>query len=408
LVPPTPPMRLLSVCFAVMLGAQPALAGDPGMPTSAAEAAGIERDDALPITAFYDTPANLAAASPGDLLRQEPFFTDALPLGVKAERILYRSAAPDGSAVATSGIVLYPVGEPPAGGWPVIAWAHGTSGVARACAPSAMKDVYYGNDLFAMVKAGFAVVATDYHGLGTEGVHRYMDKAAQAEDVIASVPAARAAVPVLGRPWVVDGHSQGGLAAWGVAEAQARLKDPDYRGAIAVAGATHMPRLLTHPEETKGAGFYFAWHAFAVQARYPEFKPEDMLSAAGMAHYADATTNGCWLYGYASYLGVDDTAMLAPGWKANPWVEKFYRETTAGADPIGGPIFVIAGEADLSVPLAGIQETVAKACAGGQAVTFRSYPGLDHDPTMSESVPDQLAWIRDRLAGTPAPGNCPK
>jgi pimeloyl-ACP methyl ester carboxylesterase len=252
------------------------------------------------------------------------------------------------------------------------------------------------------------VVATDYHGLGTVGPHRYMDKVAQANDVIASVPAARAAVPGLGKPWVVDGHSQGGLAAWGVAEAQATLKDPDYRGAVAVAGATHLPRLLTHPEETKGAGFYFAWHAYAVQARYPQFKPDDMLSAAGMAHYDDAVGQGCWLYGYASYLGIDDTAMLKPDWKSNPWVQRFYRETTAGADPLGGPIFVIAGEADMSVPLAGIQETVAKACANGQAVTFRSYPGLDHDPTMSESVPDQLAWIRDRLAGKPAPGNCAK
>jgi hypothetical protein len=40
-------------------------------------------------------------------------------------------------------------------------------------------------------------------------------------------------------------------------------------------------------------------------------------------------------------------------------------------------------------------------------VTFRSYPGLDHDPTMETSTPDQLEWIRARFAGKPAESNCP-
>jgi hypothetical protein len=40
------------------------------------------------------------------------------------------------------------------------------------------------------------------------------------------------------------------------------------------------------------------------------------------------------------------------------------------------------------------------------ALSFRSYPGLDHDPTMTNSTPDQLAWIKDRFAGKPASSNC--
>jgi hypothetical protein len=56
-----------------------------------------------------------------------------------------------------------PKSRAPAGGWPVIAWAHGTSGVARICAPSLMRDVEYGEEgLMPMVAAGLAVVATDY------------------------------------------------------------------------------------------------------------------------------------------------------------------------------------------------------------------------------------------------------
>ena len=38
------------------------------------------------------------------------------------------------------------------------------------------------------VAAGFAVVATDYHGLGTEGPHQYVNKTAQAHDVVYSIP----------------------------------------------------------------------------------------------------------------------------------------------------------------------------------------------------------------------------
>jgi len=49
---------------------------------------------------------------------------------------------------------------------------------------------------------------------------------------------------------------------------------------------------------------------------------------------------------------------------------------------------------------------VKKACGTGIALSFRSYPGLDHDPTMVKSTPDQLAWVRDRFAGKPFTSNC--
>src|SRR6516162_6147873 len=101
------------------------------------------------------------------------------------------------------------------------------------CAPSLLKDMEYGEEgLMPMVRAGFAVVATDYHGLGTDGPHQYINKTAQGRDVIYSIPAARAAVPSLGKKWVVVGHSQGGTSAWSVAEMQYTLKDPTYLGAI--------------------------------------------------------------------------------------------------------------------------------------------------------------------------------
>ncbi len=139
-----------------------------------------------------------------------------------------------------------------------------------------MKDVYYGEEgLFPMVRAGYAVVATDYHGLGTEGPHQYVNKIAQAYDVIFSIPAARAAVSALGERWVVDGHSQGGTAAWGVAEMEHDRQDAGYLGAVAVAPASRLDEVLTAPAAAEG--FYLDYIAWGIRARTPSFKAADML-----------------------------------------------------------------------------------------------------------------------------------
>jgi len=74
--------------------------------------------------------------------------------------------------------------------------------------------------------------------------------------------------------------------------------------------------------------------------------------------------------------------------------------------PAAGPLLVIAGEADESVPFAPLRAVAERACRNGSALTFRSYPGLDHAPMMDKSTPDQLAWVRDRLAGKPTLSNC--
>jgi pimeloyl-ACP methyl ester carboxylesterase len=393
-------------CALLALGIGRADAQD--MPKTLAKAVAMEQADALPITVFYSTPENLSSTKPGDLLRKERFTGYSLPKGASAVRILYHSLDATGRHVATSGVVLIPRGKAPPTGWPVIAWAHGTSGVARLCAPSAMKDVYYGAEgLMPMVAAGFAVVATDYHGLGTEGPHQYVNKIAQSRDVVYSIPAARAAVPSLGAKWVVDGHSQGGLAAWSVAEAEHDLKDPNYLGAVSVAGVAREADFFSHLGNTPGVGFYLAFMAAGIHARYPQFNPHDLLSDAVLEHYADVTTKGCFYYGFATYAALPSGTLLRPNWEKSEWIHRFFEGNAVANAPIGGPLFVVAGEADQTVPISGVRAAVKQMCAAKQPVTFRSYPGLDHDPTMEKSTPDQLKWIRARFAGKPAASNCP-
>jgi alpha-beta hydrolase superfamily lysophospholipase len=378
------------------------------MPKTVEQAIQLEAHDALPRSTLYDAPP-LTGNKPGDLLRQVVATDYVLPRGATAIRILYHSLDAEGRDVASSAFVAVPPGTPPAGGWPVIAWAHGTSGVARQCAPSLMKDLYYGDEgLYEMVRAGFAVVGTDYHGLGTAGPHQYVNKIAQAHDVIYSIPAARRAAPALGSRWVADGHSQGGLATWGVAEMESGHPDPGFLGAISVAGASGLEELLTHLGNTPGVSFYLAFMAYGVQARYPEFRPTDMLTERAMTLYPQATSGGCWYYGYALYRDTPPSSMLKQGWTANPWVRKFFAENETGDRPIKVPLFVIAGEADQSVPINAVRATVERACKLGGPINFRTYPGLDHDPTMEKSTPDQLAWLKDRFAGKPVVPDCPR
>jgi len=399
----------ISIGFAAMLwllpGAPPADA--QGLPTTLQEAKRLDGADELPATAFYSAPVSLARSRPGDLLRKESFSGYSLPPNTKAVRILYHSLDGAGRDVVTSGVVLVPAGTPPPGGWPVIAWAHGTSGVARPCAPSLMKDVYYGAlGLSAMLRAGFAIVATDYHGLGTAGAHQYLDLDAQARDVIFSVPAARRAVPSLGSRWVVDGHSQGGATAWRVATLESSMRDPDYLGAVSVSGSAFFRKLISHFNQSAGGSFYLTYIAYGIHARYPAFEPAAMLTRRALHGYRQATTQGCWYIGYALYAHVPEGTMLKADWQANPWVRRYLRQARVGTVRLRDPILVLAGEADHTVPFAGERRIAARACRIGSLVDFKGYPGLDHDQTMARSVPDQLRWIRDRFAGKPAAATC--
>jgi len=174
-----------------------------------------------------------------------------------------------------------------------------------------------------------------------------------------------------------------------------------------VAGVAREGGFFDHLNSTPGVGFYLAFMAAAIHARYPEFNPRDLLSDSLLEHYTDVTTKGCWYYGYATYASLPAGTLLRPNWQKNVWVHRFFEGNSQAKAPIGGPLFVIAGEADQTVPIDGVRTVVTAMCAAKQPVTFRSYPGLDHDPTMEKSLPDQFAWIRARFAGKPATSNCP-
>jgi pimeloyl-ACP methyl ester carboxylesterase len=382
---------------------------DDAMPKSSAEAITMEVKDALPLTKFYDPPQPLAAAEPGTLIRSERFAGYSLPEGASAVRILYHSRALNGEDVAVSGVVLLPAGRPPQGGWPLIAWAHGTNGVARICAPSLMKDVAYGDEgLMPMVAAGFAVVATDYAGLGTPGAHQYLNKIPQASDVIYSIPAARQAVHGLGKKWVAIGHSQGGIAVWGVAEREVALRDPTYAGGISVAGYMDFESWASDgvaPDPDNA--LFWPLEAFGIKASYPSFDLSRMLTPMAQSRYHDVTTQGCYYYAYAVFKELGQQRSAYADWANSPEAQQYLHDSQSGDKAIFGPLLVVAGDDDRVVSIKSIMTSVQHACSIGLPIEFRHFPKLDHDPLMQETTPEQIAWVRDRLAGKPWSSNCP-
>jgi acetyl esterase/lipase len=378
-----------------------------GLPDTQEQALAFEKADRVPPSAFYDTPTPLPPGRPGQLIRSDATDGYDLPKGARAIRILYHSLNETGEDVAASGVVLLPPGTAPRGGWPVIAWAHGTSGVARICAPSMMKDVYYGGlGLFPMLEAGFAVIALDYAGLGTQGPHHYMSLNEQANDVINGVKAAHDAVADLSPRWVVDGHSQGGGAAWFVAQQEATLADPNYLGAVAVAPALNVPALIRGMGDNDSASYYDVFVAYGIKARFPQFNVADMLTGPALAQYPVMTTEACWFYGNATgHSHLLGTSAVKAHFADNPWVKKFEHLDFFGHRP-ARPLLVLAGGADKSVPLQSIRQITTKACRLGYPLEFRVFPGLDHGPVMDKSTPDQLRWIGARFAGQSATDKC--
>ena len=203
--------------------------------------------------AFYRATSNEIAGSVGTLIRTEPRVGAAA--GASAYKVLYRSTKPDGSPIAVSGIVIVPAGQPPAGGWPIVAWAHPTTGVVPRCAPSLAIFLFQqiaGSRK--LLENGYAIAATDYPGLGTPGPHPYLVGESEARAVIDSVRAARS-FPGLEQSsrFAVWGHSQGGQAALFTGMiAKKYAPELQLLGVAVAAPATDLATLMTDDLNTTG------------------------------------------------------------------------------------------------------------------------------------------------------------
>src|SRR6185312_12808965 len=186
-------------------------------------------------------------ARPGVMLREEPIAAQPEMTGAGiAARVLYTSTDLRWHAgiVPVSGTLFLPKGQPPAGGFPLVAWAHGTLGISDVCAASwsghKARDAVYINH---WLDNGFAVVATDYQGLGGPGPHPYLIWEAEGRSVLDAARAALSAYRDKLAPKVfITGQSQGSGAALGATRiAPTYAPDLPLQAAVATGVVSTFP-----------------------------------------------------------------------------------------------------------------------------------------------------------------------
>lgn len=386
--------------LALLLVAACAELGAAQVPKQAVNGA-IHPHGRLERTDFYDAPMPLPEGSAGTLIRSEEFANYALPAGIVATRILYHSRAVDGRDLPVSAVVLAPDTTAPTGGWPIIAWAHDSKGVGRECAPSLEENLDEGSYFAMYTKLGYALVATDYAGLGTNGKAGYLNLRAHALDVIYGVRAARAAVAQLGTRWIAVGEGEGAPVVTRVAEVETKLNDAGYLGSIAIGGLRDAQDIIEQAEPKRTSQVLYMVHG--IKADAPEFDANQILTIRGMQEYNKAAAS-CIIPEQTETAGAED--VLKPDWKGNAAMQQFVASNRIGHERAARPMLVLASDSDLAVPVSLTRTTVARLCGQGDAVLFYSFESPNAKALIGDSVNDQLAWIRGRLAQTPAATNC--
>lgn len=358
-----------------------------------------------------------AARKPGTLVASAPLPAAlTLPGAARSLRITYLST--DGitgkGLVPVTAEVIVPAGKAPAGGWPIVAWAHGTVGVADHCAPSANPWSERNRDyLSAWMKRGFAIVGTDYQGLGSPGPHAYLNTRVEAYSVLDSVRAALAFVPGLQNRIMIVGQSQGGGAAFAsAAYAPDYAPDLNIRGTVAT-GAPYISQELLHQMTTAGAhetGFnpvivYTFYLAQGLSGYDLDFKPESVFTPRGLSVY-HAAADLCVhpLTDRARADGLNFGNALQPGYQKAlaPALQAMLYPTMK----LKQPLFVGTGEVDRDVPPALQSGLVKAACAAGTVVQAHIYKGLDHSQTVNASLPDSAAFTKAVMTDQPLTSIC--
>ncbi|MCR3739813.1 Alpha/beta hydrolase family protein [Actinomadura glauciflava] len=363
-------------------------------------------------------PAQAAPAQRGTLLESRPLTNlAALPSAARNRFVTYASEGVGGKRITVTGTVAVPKGTPPPGGWPVLSWAHGTTGTADACAPSADAPGGPVRDYLALTEAyldkwvanGFAVVQTDYEGLGTPGGHPYMNGASEANTVTDIVRAARKADRRIGRDWFVAGHSQGGQATLYTAAAKQKPRDIRLRGAVAIAPGSNMSQTAQYvkaryPGAEVALPFLFVL-LNGAHAADPAFVPEDLLTDDAAAVARAGRTNACLLQlkQFSKDLPLDK--VFRPDADLTRF-EAYYDSQEALGLSLKVPTLVAQGTADREVSPAASQNIVNDLCKRYGTVSYRTFEGADHRGSIDASFATALKFAQAVRGGQTPSTNC--
>jgi hypothetical protein len=364
----------------------------------------------MELSPFYRWTGALPAR-PGAMLRQEAAPAQAeITSASLARRILYTSTDLRWKAgiVPVSGTFYLPKGAAPAGGWPLVAWAHGTLGVADVCAPSwashRPRDATY---IERWLENGFAVVTTDYQGLGGPGPHPYLTWEAEGRSVLDSARAALATWPDrLARKVFVTGQSQGSGAALGATRiAPTYAPDLPLQATAATGVVSTFPNGPYKPPSTAiGSPHYIS--LLMLGGALPDGSSPDALATDKGKALLKAARESC------------NTEMRAVAQKqgitaANAFVEPIDRiaarlSPVTDMTPVKLPVPVLLGTglADKTLSPRRQFAAVRAFCSAGSDIVWKTYAGATHNGGLLASFPDALAMFKAVLAGQTVASNC--
>jgi hypothetical protein len=360
-------------------------------------------------------------AQAGVMLREEPLPKDRLQPGASQNiRTLYSSTdgVGDHDRVTVSGTIYLPNKTMPKSGWPIVAWAHGTTGIADVCAPSwqgrQQRDKEY---LDAWLSHGFAVVATDYQGLGTPGMHPYLLWRSEGYSVLDAVRAALQRHPKqLRNQVVVVGQSQGSGAALG-----ASFLAPTYAPQLKILGTVATGLVVTFhpapgvklpPKPKQYTDPTLMDPAYAIlriagtdRSLHPDIDTAAFVTEKGrMVLHAALTSCLHDLFDLSAREKLTGAQVFSGDLTTIDSDMEANFELPSAKMPV--PIFVGTGLADAEAGTAQQYNAVVGMCTAGTQVEWRTYPGLTHNGAVNVSLRDSLPFVQRLVSGQAIAGTC--
>ncbi|MFE3193040.1 lipase family protein [Nocardia sp. NPDC059240] len=357
--------------------------------------------------------AGQSSTMPGTVVESTPLSgAELIPHAGSGFRIIYRTTGQSDTSEVSGGMVYVPEGQPPAGGWPVVSWGHGTSGMTEGCAPSRTGNVIDGTldqtpDLSRFLAAGYAVTASDYIGLGAPGYHEYLAGRAEGHAVIDIVRAARALAPELSASYVTSGHSQGGHAAlFAASMADDYAPELNLRGVLAFAPASNVELLLglMGPNTpviplVNGIMVNGVLAIAGLAHARPDLPITDYLTDKGRTAVRTAETSpDCDLAPVTRMVRGQPPGELLAKPLAEPVFEAALRDyLTVPTTGYRVPIRIAQGALDDIMPLPAailLQQQLTRA---GTQADLHTYPTATHNSIVSISGQDGLDFLRQTL-----------
>jgi hypothetical protein len=363
---------------------------------------------------FYLPPSPVPAVAPGTVLRSRAVTVRGLglPLPVSAWQVLYRSTDAQGRPNAVSGTVAVLQDGRPAAGRPLVAYNIGTHGLASQCAPSYMLRLGVDPEEMLMggvLARGWAIVVTDYEGLGTPGPHTYTSGPATGHAVLDGARAAlRLPEAGLGRDTRVGiwGYSEGGLAStWAAELAPTYAPDLDVRGTAAGGVPADLSHIGANIDGGPLAGFLLA-AAVGLDRANPGLRLGALLNDEGKAA-AKAIAGQCvaqWTVQFAYHRLSEYTRVPNP--LDVPRVAGIIARNRLGGGRPAAPMHVYESVNDEFIPVADVRELVRTYCGKGVVVQYTEEPMSEHISAAAQGSTAALDWLGGRFAGAAAPNTC--